>query len=60
MKSIEVIVDAEGAVSLQIKGFNGQGCKSASEVLEKALGAKLSDKATAEAFAAAATNKLVQ
>ncbi len=60
MKSIEVIIDAEGGVSLQTKGFNGQGCKSASEALEKALGVKLSDKATAEAYSAAETNKLVQ
>ena len=52
MKTIEVIIDAEGGVSLQTKGFNGQGCKSASEALEKALGAKTADKPTAEMYAA--------
>lgn len=48
-KFIEVIIDKKGNVTYETKGFSGQGCKAATEALDRALGNKLSDKETAEA-----------
>lgn len=38
MKSIEVIVDAEGNVKMEAFGFKGQACEKALKVLQEALG----------------------
>ena len=37
MKTLEVIVDAKGEVSVQTKGFTGSSCREASKALEQAL-----------------------
>ena len=49
-KTIEIIVDAKGAVVVQTKGFAGPSCKDASRFLELALGEKVADQPTAELY----------
>jgi hypothetical protein len=48
MKQIQVLVTAEGEVTIKPIGFKGESCKQATASLEKALGAVVSDKPTAE------------
>lgn len=38
MKAFEVIVDAEGKVSIKAVGFKGNACEKASKALEEAMG----------------------
>ena len=38
MKSVEVIVSAEGVVTVEAVGFSGQACEKATAAIEKALG----------------------
>jgi len=54
MKTIELVVSPKGETKLETKGFSGDSCHEATAFLEAALGAKQSDQATAEAFAAVA------
>ena len=46
MKSISIIVDKAGQVSMQTFGFEGISCKDASRAIEQGLGIVLSDKPT--------------
>ena len=48
MKTIEITVSPEGAVTVRTKGFTGPACRDASRFLEQALGTR-----TAEALTAA-------
>ena len=48
MKTIEIIVTPQGETRLETRGFAEASCQDASRFLEKALGAKLSDRPTAE------------
>ena len=49
-KTIEITVDAKGAVVAETKGFTGPSCKDASRFLELALGEKVADQPTAELY----------
>jgi len=53
MKTIELVVSPKGESTLETKGFAGDSCKAASSFLEAALGVKLSERPTAEAFVSA-------
>lgn len=48
-KQIEVIVREDGSVKVTTRGYQGNECRKATEGLERALGLKTSDVATAEA-----------
>ena len=50
MKTIEIIVDAQGECSVQTKGFAGSSCRDASKLIEQALGIVQSDTPTAELY----------
>jgi len=50
MKTIEITVTPTGETTVQTKGFRGQGCKAASDAMEKALGAVKRDKSTPEMY----------
>ncbi len=53
MKSIQITVDAKGAVVVETKGFAGSSCKEASRFLEQALGEITAERLTAEFHQAA-------
>ena len=44
MKTITILIDKAGQVSMQTNGFDGQTCKGATKALEQGLGVVLSDK----------------
>ena len=44
MKTISIVIDKAGQVSMQTSGFDGQNCKDATRALEQRLGVVLSDK----------------
>ena len=46
MKTIIIVVDMAGQVSMQAHGFEGQTCKDATKALAQGLGVVLSDKPT--------------
>jgi hypothetical protein len=46
MKTITIVIDKFGQVSIQTSGFDGQNCKDATRALEQGLGIVLSDKPT--------------
>jgi hypothetical protein len=48
MKRIEMIVAPDGKVRLETKGFQGAGCRTASQFLERALGRTTADEVTPE------------
>lgn len=52
MKAIEITVDRDGKVVVQTKGFAGGSCREASRFLEEALGARTSERMTAEFYQA--------
>ncbi len=47
-RTIEITVKPDGSTSLETKGFAGNGCRAASEVLERALGSRESEQLTSE------------
>ena len=49
-KIIELIVSPTGETKIETKGFAGSSCQEASRFLEQALGAKTSEKLTAEFY----------
>ena len=51
-QTIEVVISPQGETKIETKGFAGSTCQQASQFLEQALGAKLSDKRTAELYQA--------
>jgi hypothetical protein len=50
LKTIVVTIAKDGSSTVETKGFAGSSCQAASEFLEKALGARQSEKLTAEYF----------
>jgi len=52
-KTIEIIISPAGQTRLETKGYASTSCQAASKFLEQALGQKLSERATAEAYQAA-------
>ncbi len=49
-QTIEVIVSSTGETRIESKGFAGNACQQASRFLEEALGAKTSERLTAEYY----------
>ena len=43
MKTITILIDKTGQVSMQTNGFDGQSCKDATKAIERGLGEVLSD-----------------
>jgi hypothetical protein len=62
IKTIEVVISRNGESRIETKGFAGAACQEASRFLESALGAKTSERLTAEYYhqAAAQVQKLGQ
>jgi hypothetical protein len=52
MKTIEIVVDRDGKVVVQTKGFAGGSCREASRFVEDALGQRTSERTTAEFYLA--------
>jgi DUF2997 family protein len=52
VKTIEITVDAQGRVTVETKGFAGGSCREASRFVEEALGARSSERMTAESYQA--------
>lgn len=50
MEKITVIIEADGQVRVETKGYKGQGCMAASKFLEETLGATLEVKKTGEYY----------
>ena len=50
MKTIEITVDKDGRVIVETKGFAGGQCREASRFVEEALGARTSERLTAEFY----------
>ena len=50
MKTIEITVDKGGHVTVETKGFAGGSCREASRFVEEALGARTSERMTAESY----------
>ena len=46
MKTINIVIDRVGQVSMQTNGFDGQSCKDATKAIERGLGVVLSDRAS--------------
>ena len=46
MKTITILIDRTGQVSMQTHGFEGKSCKDATKAIEQGLGVVLSDKPT--------------
>ena len=46
MKSITILIDKAGQVSMQTHGFEGQTCKEVTKAMELGIGVVLSDKPT--------------
>ena len=44
MKTITILIDKTGQVSMQTNGFEGATCRDASKAIERGLGLVLSDK----------------
>lgn len=50
VRQIDVIIDDKGNPEIHTSGFTGDECTRETAALEKALGAKVSDKKTPEYF----------
>ncbi len=50
MSTIQIIIDPQGQVRLETKGFTGASCREASKSLEQALGLIQSDRPTSEQY----------
>ncbi len=46
MKTITILIDKAGQVSMQTHGFDSQSCRDATKAIEQGLGVVLSDKPT--------------
>lgn len=47
---IEITISPQGETRLETKGFAGNACREASQFLEQALGAQVSEKLTTEFY----------
>ena len=59
-QKIEVIISPKGETKIETKGFAGSSCQHASQFLEQALGATLSDKPTADFYQESAAQQAVK
>jgi len=57
---IEVIVSPQGETRVESKGFTGNACQRASQFLERALGARSTEKLTAEFYDQEAVQQRMQ
>jgi len=48
LKTIEITVSPEGAVTVRTRGFTGPACRDASRFLEQALGTRTAEALTAD------------
>jgi len=48
VKTIEITVSPDGAVTVRTKGFTGPACRDASRFVEQALGTRTAEALTAE------------
>lgn len=48
MKVIEILINADGSITVQTKGFHGASCREASQFLEHAIGSRVREQVTAE------------
>jgi hypothetical protein len=55
LKTIEIVINPQGEITLQTKGYAGSTCKAATKALEEALGLKAREKLTAEFYQAQTT-----
>ena len=46
MKTITILIDKTGQVSMQTNGYEGTACKDATKAIERGLGVVLSDRAS--------------
>lgn len=60
MKTIEIVIDANGEVVVETKGYRGKECKAASKPFEDALGTVTKDDDTPEARLAPARQTVKQ
>ena len=60
MKTIEIIVDANGESTVQTQGFVGASCRDASKFIEQALGDTTAEKLTAEFHQTAVTQQTLE
>ncbi len=60
MKTIEVVISPNGETKIETKGFAGSSCQEASQFLEQALGAKVSEKPTAEFYQTQPQEQVIQ
>ena len=60
MRIIEVIISPKGETKIETKGFAGSSCQQASQFLEQALGAKVSEKPTAEFYQTQPQGQVIQ
>jgi hypothetical protein len=58
-KIIEVIVSPKGETKIETKGFVGNECRQASRFMEEALGARASEKLTAEFYQKQSTGQSI-
>ena len=47
-KTIQIVVEPNGQIRVETKGFNGAECRQASEFIEQALGQRTGEQLTAE------------
>ena len=50
IRTVDIVVDRKGQVTVQTRGFAGPACKEASRFLEEALGRRGPERLTAEYF----------
>ena len=60
MKTIEVVISPQGETKIETKGFAGSSCQQASQFLEQALGAQVSEMPTAEFYQTQPQGQTVQ
>jgi hypothetical protein len=53
VRTIEILVTAEGQTTVQTRGFTGSSCRDASRFIEQALGQRTGERLTAEFHQAA-------
>jgi len=60
MQTIEIIISPQGESKIETRGYTGSTCRQASQFLEEALGAQVSEKLTVEFYQQQATSEPVQ
>jgi hypothetical protein len=60
MKTIDVTISPQGETKIETRGFTGRSCQQASQFLEQALGAKVSEAPTAEFYQTQSQGQILQ